>query len=76
MLELRTMFVTKILFMIYRTFVFLLLYCRYKGQFTPSYLLCPETYIWTPIEQCVPKLDENKYSRFHADPSQGIYQRQ
>ena len=63
----------KILFMVYCTIVCFLLYCRYKGQFTPSYLLCPETYIWTPIEQCVPKLNENKYSRFHADPSQGIY---
>lgn len=36
---------------------------RYKGNYTPSSLLCPETYRFVPIEQCRPKLDLHKYSR-------------
>ncbi|XP_022089840.1 arginyl-tRNA--protein transferase 1-like isoform X2 [Acanthaster planci] len=36
---------------------------RYKGQYHPSFLLCPEAYTWCPIEQCRPKLDVSKYSR-------------
>ncbi|XP_030851028.1 arginyl-tRNA--protein transferase 1 isoform X1 [Strongylocentrotus purpuratus] len=40
---------------------------RYKGQFYPSSLLCPEAYIFHPIEDCLPKLDVNKYSRFASD---------
>lgn len=36
----------------------------YKGQYYPSFLLCPETYTWHPIEECKPKLDVSKYSRF------------
>ncbi|XP_031453231.1 arginyl-tRNA--protein transferase 1 isoform X5 [Phasianus colchicus] len=40
---------------------------RYKGQYRPSDLLCPETYIWTPIEQCLPLLELSKYSRFNQD---------
>lgn len=42
---------------------------RYKGNFSPSYLLCPETYTWHPIEKCRPLLDVNKYSRFEQDRS-------
>lgn len=42
---------------------------RYKGNFSPSYLLCPETYTWHPIEKCRPLLDINKYSRFEQDRS-------
>ena len=41
---------------------------RYKGAYTPSFLLCPETNTWHPIEDCRAKLDANKYCRFHADP--------
>ncbi|XP_071505523.1 arginyl-tRNA--protein transferase 1-like [Diadema antillarum] len=37
---------------------------RYKGQYYPSYLLCPEGYTWHPMEECRPLLDANKYSRF------------
>ncbi|CAD5117517.1 DgyrCDS6284 [Dimorphilus gyrociliatus] len=37
---------------------------RYKGQYHPSYLLCPESYSWHPIEECKRKLDQSKYSRF------------
>lgn len=36
---------------------------NYKGQYSPSYLACPETYSWIPIEKCTPKLDVEKYSR-------------
>lgn len=37
---------------------------RYKGQFVPSYLLCPEVYTWHAIEQCRPLLEKSKYARF------------
>ncbi|KFO85655.1 Arginyl-tRNA--protein transferase 1, partial [Buceros rhinoceros silvestris] len=40
---------------------------RYKGQYQPSDLLCPETYVWTPIEQCLPLLEHSKYCRFNQD---------
>ncbi|XP_044296142.1 arginyl-tRNA--protein transferase 1 isoform X2 [Varanus komodoensis] len=40
---------------------------RYKGQYRPSELLCPETYVWVPIEQCLPSLEHSKYSRFNQD---------
>ncbi|XP_038048103.1 arginyl-tRNA--protein transferase 1-like isoform X2 [Patiria miniata] len=36
---------------------------RYKGQYHPSFLLCPEAYTWCPIECCRPKLEASKYSR-------------
>lgn len=41
---------------------------RYKANLHASYLLCPETYVWFPIEQCIPKLDKQKYCRFNEDP--------
>ncbi|KAL1416193.1 hypothetical protein MTO96_006456 [Rhipicephalus appendiculatus] len=44
---------------------------RYKGNFSPSRLLCPETYTWHPIEKCKPLLDVNKYCRFEQDPTKG-----
>ncbi|XP_064456346.1 arginyl-tRNA--protein transferase 1-like [Ornithodoros turicata] len=44
---------------------------RYKGNFSPSYLLCPETYTWHPIEKCKPLLDRNKYARFEEDEARG-----
>ncbi|XP_020642139.3 arginyl-tRNA--protein transferase 1 isoform X5 [Pogona vitticeps] len=40
---------------------------RYKGQYRPSELLCPETYVWVPIEQCLPSLERSKYCRFNQD---------
>nr|XP_023026125.1 arginyl-tRNA--protein transferase 1 [Leptinotarsa decemlineata] len=40
---------------------------RYKGKLTPSFLLCPETYCWIPIEKCIEKLDAQKYSRLNED---------
>ena len=35
----------------------------FQSQYSPSYLACPETYSWIPIEKCIPKLDAKKYSR-------------
>ncbi|XP_072480668.1 arginyl-tRNA--protein transferase 1 isoform X11 [Notamacropus eugenii] len=40
---------------------------KYKGQYRPSDLLCPETYVWVPIEQCLPALENSKYCRFNQD---------
>ncbi|KYO40462.1 arginyl-tRNA--protein transferase 1 isoform X4 [Alligator mississippiensis] len=40
---------------------------RYKGQYRPADLLCPETYVWVPIEQCLPSLEHSKYCRFNQD---------
>ncbi|XP_077206098.1 arginyl-tRNA--protein transferase 1 isoform X10 [Paroedura picta] len=40
---------------------------RYKGQYRPSDLLCPETYVWVPTEQCLPSLERSKYCRFNLD---------
>uniref|UniRef100_A0A8C5WLY6 Arginyl-tRNA--protein transferase 1 n=1 Tax=Leptobrachium leishanense TaxID=445787 RepID=A0A8C5WLY6_9ANUR len=41
---------------------------RYKGQYKPSFLMCPETYIWTPLDQCIPLLERSKYARFKNKP--------
>uniref|UniRef100_A0A8B9MC34 Arginyl-tRNA--protein transferase 1 n=1 Tax=Accipiter nisus TaxID=211598 RepID=A0A8B9MC34_9AVES len=46
---------------------------RYKGQYRPSDLLCPETYVWTPIEQCLPLLEHSKYCRFNQDVKAGKF---
>ena len=40
---------------------------RYKSQYHPSFLLCPETYKWFDVSTCAPKLDHSKYSRFNED---------
>ncbi|KAF4517400.1 hypothetical protein B566_EDAN005008 [Ephemera danica] len=37
---------------------------KYKGQYTPSKLLCPASYTWHPIQSCRPLLDDHKYSVF------------
>ncbi|KAJ1526140.1 hypothetical protein ONE63_009301 [Megalurothrips usitatus] len=42
---------------------------RYKAGLYPSMLLCPETYTWHPISQCLVLLDKNKYSRLEPDPA-------
>ncbi|XP_056147287.1 arginyl-tRNA--protein transferase 1 isoform X1 [Lampris incognitus] len=44
---------------------------RYKGQYQPSDLLCPETYVWVPTEQCLPHLEKARYARFNQDPDAG-----
>ncbi|XP_063243298.1 arginyl-tRNA--protein transferase 1 isoform X2 [Bacillus rossius redtenbacheri] len=40
---------------------------RYKANYRPSFLLCPETYRWIPVERCLPLLDVSKYSRLCED---------
>ncbi|KAJ7394367.1 Arginyl-tRNA--protein transferase 1 [Desmophyllum pertusum] len=45
---------------------------RYKGNYEPSYLSCPETYNWIPIEQSRPKLDLNKYSRLDESDEEAL----
>ena len=37
---------------------------RYKGDYEPSFLNCPETYNWYPIKSVEKKLDDKKYCRF------------
>ncbi|CDI97987.1 arginyl tRNA protein transferase 1 [Echinococcus multilocularis] len=37
---------------------------RYKAQYSPSYLVCPETYAWVPLVKCWRLLDRSKYARF------------
>ncbi|XP_058652698.1 arginyl-tRNA--protein transferase 1 isoform X5 [Onychostoma macrolepis] len=44
---------------------------RYKGQYQPSDLLCPETYTWMPIERCIPRLDISAYSRLSENAQAG-----
>uniref|UniRef100_A0A8C6MEL3 Arginyl-tRNA--protein transferase 1 n=1 Tax=Nothobranchius furzeri TaxID=105023 RepID=A0A8C6MEL3_NOTFU len=44
---------------------------RYKGQYRPADLLCPETYAWVPIERCVTRLDNSHYARLNQDPDAG-----
>ncbi|KAM5141213.1 arginyl-tRNA--protein transferase 1 isoform 2-T2 [Mantella aurantiaca] len=43
---------------------------RYKGQYKPSQLLCPESFLWVTIERCVPLLECTKYSRFSNNPDE------
>ncbi|XP_066285370.1 arginyl-tRNA--protein transferase 1-like isoform X2 [Branchiostoma lanceolatum] len=40
---------------------------KYKGNYDPSFLLCPEVYSWVPVEKCRPKLDASNYARLE-DP--------
>lgn len=40
---------------------------RYKANLAPSFLLCPETYEWFPMEKCISKLDAAPYSRLNED---------
>ncbi|XP_052756992.1 arginyl-tRNA--protein transferase 1 [Galleria mellonella] len=40
---------------------------RYKGNFFPSDLLCPETYQWFNIKDCIPKFESTPYSRLDTN---------
>jgi len=42
---------------------------RYKGRYSPSFLACPETYAWQPMEACRPLLDRAAYSRLDPNPA-------
>ncbi|XP_026133628.1 arginyl-tRNA--protein transferase 1-like isoform X2 [Carassius auratus] len=44
---------------------------RYKGQYRPSDLLCPETYTWVSIERCIPRLEISAYSRLNENTHEG-----
>ncbi|SPQ95070.1 unnamed protein product (mitochondrion) [Plasmodiophora brassicae] len=37
---------------------------RYKAQFPPTQVLCPERYTWHSLEQCLPALDTSAYVVF------------
>lgn len=37
---------------------------RYKGEYSPSFLLDPETYTWYPLKDCIKLLDEYRYACF------------
>ena len=34
---------------------------RYKGEYSPTYMLDPEDYEWYPLEKFCPLLDKNHY---------------
>lgn len=42
-----------------------------QGQYRPSDLLCPETFVWVPIERCLPQLENSRYARFNQDADAG-----
>merc|ERR1712098_874445 len=42
---------------------------RYKGKYSPSFLLCPETFSWQTLEVSRPLLDHSAYSRLDTDKS-------
>lgn len=42
---------------------------RYKGQFSPSFLCCPQTFTWEPIDRCTPLIAESPYSRLNPNPA-------
>ncbi|KZO98195.1 hypothetical protein CALVIDRAFT_562577 [Calocera viscosa TUFC12733] len=41
---------------------------RYKGDYSPSYLLDPEEYTWHPLASCTPLLDKHRYVSFAHPP--------
>lgn len=44
---------------------------RYKGEYKPSELLCSKTYQWIPLDECIPLLEEFKFTPF-ASPYREI----
>lgn len=38
---------------------------RYKAQYDPSQLLCPETFDWVNVQDCILLLDKSKYARLN-----------
>lgn len=44
---------------------------RYKGEYSPSYLLDPEEYSWHPLDECKPLLSKHRYACF-AHPEHSI----
>jgi len=39
---------------------------KYKGAYSPSQLLCPETYQWVSLDKCRETLKKQKYSRLNV----------
>ncbi|KAH7920811.1 hypothetical protein BV22DRAFT_1020525 [Leucogyrophana mollusca] len=44
---------------------------RYKGEYSPSYLVDPEEYTWHPLDTCIPLLDRYRYATF-AHPERSL----
>ena len=47
---------------------------RYKAKYSPSWLLCPVTYQWVPVQDALPLLDKSKFATLSQDntsPAQG-----
>ena len=42
-----------------------------QGQYSPSYIACPEVHTWVPIEKCRPKMDAARYCRLEDDLTVG-----
>ncbi|VDM24765.1 unnamed protein product [Hydatigera taeniaeformis] len=40
---------------------------KYKGDYSPSFLSCPETHVWVPVEECRQLLERSKYTRFSKE---------
>lgn len=40
---------------------------RYKGQYSPSELLCPVTTTWVPLEKCLQILDKQPFGCFNPE---------
>ncbi|CAL8078011.1 unnamed protein product [Calicophoron daubneyi] len=48
----------------------------YKARYHPSYLACPVSYAWIPIDECLKRLDcatDDKLTRFSADEIEDEY---
>jgi len=41
---------------------------KYKAEYRPSELLCPQSYSWVDLNKCVPLLNASKYSSFCERP--------
>ncbi|XP_065051760.1 arginyl-tRNA--protein transferase 1-like isoform X1 [Rhopilema esculentum] len=46
---------------------------RYKGNYDPSFLLCPESYKFVPIKSCIQKHDLTKYCRLNPLEEPDVY---
>lgn len=45
---------------------------KYKGQYEPSQLLCPVTFQWVDLKECIPKLEEFKFCAFSSSTTDNI----
>jgi len=39
---------------------------KYKGDFHPSELLCPASYVWVPLDDIMPYKDQHRFTNFKA----------